>query len=313
VILVTGLVVLVLLIGVVWATIRNGLRPIDSMIATAGMIGGGDLSRRIDTAGAASEVGQLGQALNDMLSQIEASFEAREASERRLRLFVADASHELRTPLTSIRGYAELYRSGASRSPEGIERVMARIEAEGARMSHMVEDLLLLARLDQGRPLQWRDVDLVELIGLAIMDAQAASTGHQITFHHPDRAQVAGDPEQLRQVFDNLLTNARVHSSPDTRITVTIETIQDIVRVLVQDDGPGIAPEHVERVFDRFYRADDSRARASGGSGLGLSIVKSIVTAHGGSVALVSVPGQGTTVTVTLNRRAGSPPVEHPA
>lgn len=311
VILVTGLIVLVLLIGVVWATIRHGLRPIDSMIATAGLIGGGDLSRRVDTSDAASEVGQLGQALNDMLSQIEASFAAKEASERRLRRFVADASHELRTPLTSIRGYAELYRSGASRSPEGIERVMARIEAEGARMGHLVEDLLLLARLDQGRPLHLEEVDLVELIGLAVMDAQAAGAGYQITLHHPDRAQVTGDPEQLRQVFDNLLTNARVHSWPGTQVTVTVEALQDIVRVLVQDDGPGIAPEHVERVFDRFYRADDSRARASGGSGLGLSIVKSIVTDHGGSVALASVPGQGTIVTVTFNRRVGSAPVEH--
>lgn len=303
-----GLVVLLGLVGAVWIMIRRGLRPIDSMIETAGLIGEGDLSRRVDSSSPDTEVGRLSQALNDMLVQIEASFASKEASEQRLRQFVADASHELRTPLTSIRGYAELYRSGAAGGPEGVERVMARIESEGARMGQLVEDLLLLARLDQGRPLRKDLIDLVELVGFAVMDAQVTAPQREITFSHPAGAWTRGDKDRLRQVFDNLMTNARVHTDPSARIEVTIREETTEVSVAVRDTGAGIPEEEAERVFDRFYRADASRSRTSGGSGLGLSIVASIVEAHNGNVRLDTAVGKGTTVTISLPRI--EPPAE---
>lgn len=294
--------ILVILSLVVWLVIRRGLRPVDDMIATAGIIAGGDLTRRVSYADPASEVGQLGQALNVMLGRIESSFAEKEATERRLRQFVADASHELRTPLTSIRGYAELYRSGAARSPEAVDRAMARIEAEGVRMGRLVEDLLLLARLDQGRPLRAEPVDLVRLVAHAVEDARAVEPARPLAFEHPDEALVRGDPDRLRQVVDNLLANARIHTDPRTPVRVRIDAQADDIVLTVADDGPGIAPEHAAHVFDRFYRADTSRARARGGAGLGLAIVAAIVDAHAGRVSLESAPGQGTTVHVVLPR-----------
>lgn len=302
VIVAASLAILGVLTVVVWVTVRRGLQPIDNMIETAGHIGSGDLSRRVEYADANTEVGKLGASLNAMLSQIETSFAAKEASERRLRQFVADASHELRTPLTSIRGYAELYRSGAVSSPEALERSMARIESEGARMGKLVEDLLLLARLDQGRPLRSEPVELVTLVDDAVADARAVEPARSIAFTHPDTAYVMGDSDRLRQVLDNLLSNARMHTEVRVPVRVSIESAGDTVALSVADDGPGIQEEDAERVFDRFYRADSSRSRTRGGAGLGLSIVASIVDAHDGDVQLVSAPGAGTRVIVTLPR-----------
>jgi two-component system OmpR family sensor kinase len=302
VVVATSVVTLLVVVLVVWFTIRRGLRPIDDMIATAGLIASGDLSHRVEHEDEVTEVGRLGRALNAMLARIETSFAAKEASERRLRQFVADASHELRTPLTSIRGYAELYRSGAAASPAALERVMARIESEGARMGKLVEDLLLLARLDQGRPLQREPVDLVELVEDAVQDARVVDPGRPIALAHPADARVLGDADRLRQVVDNLLANARVHTEPGTAVHVAIAAQAGEVTLAVADEGPGIEPEAARRVFDRFYRVDTSRSRARGGSGLGLAIVASTIEAHGGRVALDSTPGRGTTVTVTLPR-----------
>jgi two-component system OmpR family sensor kinase len=272
------------------------------MISTAGMIAGGDLSHRVEVEDQATEVGQLGQALNAMLSHIESSFAAKEASEQRLRQFVADASHELRTPLTSIRGYAELYRSGAVSSPEDVARVMRRIESEGKRMGHLVEDLLLLARLDQGRPLRMEPVDLVALVEDAVMDALAASPDREIAYAHDPEAWVSGDADRLQQVAENLLANARTHTPAGTPVRVELRAAEDAVSLSVADEGPGIDPRDAERIFDRFYRADSSRARSSGGVGLGLSIVASIVEAHGGTVRIEATPGAGAIFTISLAR-----------
>ncbi len=302
VIAVTGLAVLALVVLVVWFTLRRGFRPIDDIVATAGLIASGDLSQRVETAGSISEVGQLGRALNIMLGRIEASFAAKEASEQRLRQFVADASHELRTPLTSIRGYAELYRSGAASSLAERQRVIARIESEGARMGQLVDDLLLLARLDQGRPLERETVDLSRILDDAVSDARVLDPERPIAFEPTSGILVPGDANRLRQVFDNLLANARTHTDPGTPVRIRFATTAVAVTVHIHDDGPGIALDDADRVFDRFYRVDSSRSRASGGTGLGLAIVASIVAAHGGSVALDTAPGRGTTVSTTLPR-----------
>jgi two-component system OmpR family sensor kinase len=296
----TGVLVLIGVIVVAWMTIRHELRPIDAMIETAGVIARGDLSQRVEQGSAASEVGRLGAALNEMLARIEESFAAQAASEHRLRQFVADASHELRTPLTSIRGYAELYRSGAAADRAGLERVMTRIEAEGARMGRLVEDLLLLARLDQGRPLERAPVDLVTLAEDAVAAAHAIEPERPLASTLPPSTIVCGDASRLRQVLDNLLANARMHTTPATPVHVSLTTEDGWAVLCVADEGPGIPEHDIARVFDRFYRVDTSRTRQNGGVGLGLSIVASIVAAHGGTVALDSTVGQGTAVHVRI-------------
>jgi signal transduction histidine kinase len=227
-----------------------------------------------------------------------------------MRRFVADASHELRTPLTSIRGFAELYRQGAVGTPEETRRLMQRIEAEGARMGLLVEDLLMLARLDQQRPLSITPVDLAELAGDAVHDARAVQPDRPIALHLDDSLTdvpvVLGDEGRLRQVVGNLVTNALTHTPPDTRVTVTLaEEAEhpDMVVLRVADRGPGLAPEDAARVFERFYRADASRTREEGGgTGLGLAIVASLVAAHGGSVDVVTGHGEGATFVVRLPR-----------
>ena len=295
-----GIAALAVMTGLVWFVIRHGLAPVDAMIVTAGDIAEGDLSQRVAIEDESSEVGRLGTALNAMLAQIEASFAAREASEQRLRQFVADASHELRTPLTSIRGYAELYRSGAVATPEELERVMGRIESEGTRMGRLVEDLLLLARLDQGRPIRQDPVDLVALVEEAAMDAQAAGPEQRVSYEHDGPVTALGDADRIKQVLENLLANARIHTPPGTPVDINVQQDEDQVRLIVGDRGPGIASADLERIFDRFYRADTSRSRSSGGVGLGLSIVASIVAAHGGEIAVQSSPDIGTVFTVFL-------------
>ncbi|GIU86439.1 MAG: putative sensor histidine kinase PhoR [Acidimicrobiia bacterium] len=286
---------------VAWWAVKVGLRPLEHMEETAGAIAAGDLSRRVDDVDDRTEAGRLGLAFNTMLTRIEDAFAQREASEARLRRFVADASHELRTPLTSIRGYAELFRRGADANPDDLEKAMRRIEEEARRMGVLVDDLLLLARLDQGRPLERAPVDLVALARDAVADARAAHPGRDVALGEvPPSAVVTGDEARLRQVLANLLTNACTHTPEGTAVRVTVEAGPGEVVVAVTDDGPGLRAEEAAHVFERFWRADTSRARASGGTGLGLSIVAAIARAHGGTAEVDSAPGAGATFRVRL-------------
>lgn len=288
---------------VTWVVIRHDLQPVDRMVETADAIAEGDLSRRVADADAdpATELGRLGVALNDMLSQIEEGIRERDAAEARLRRFVADAAHELRTPLTSLRGYAELYRQGALRTPDAVASAMGRIESEGARMARLVDDLLLLARTDQGRALEKGPVDLVRLAREAAGDFAAADPERALERDFDGSAVVVGDPIRLRQIIDNLLTNVRIHTPAGTPARVSVHRNGAWAEVTVADLGPGIPLEDQPRIFERFWRGDPSRGRAAGGgSGLGLSIVESLARAHGGEIALQSAPGAGSAFTLRL-------------
>jgi two-component system OmpR family sensor kinase len=243
-----------------------------------------------------------------MLGQIEDAFREREATEGRLRRFVADASHELRTPLTSIRGYAELFRRGASDRPQDLAKAMERIEAEASRMGVLVEDLLLLARMDQGLPIARDRVDLTALAGRAVEDARAAWPDHSIRLDAPGPVEVVGDEGRLRQVLDNLLGNVGLHTPPGTATSVRIAP-DAAVTLEISDDGPGIDAEVADRVFERFYRADPSRSRERGGAGLGLAIAAEIARAHGGSLTLVPTE-RGATFRLGLTL---APPEPEPA
>jgi two-component system OmpR family sensor kinase len=294
--------------------------PLERIAATAGDIAGGDLSRRVEPAEPDTEIGRLGLALNAMLTQIETAFAERAASEDRLRRFVADASHELRTPLTAIRGYAELFRRGAAERPEDLARAMRRIEDEAARMGLLVEDLLLLARLDQGRPLEQGPVDLVAVAGDALADLSAIDPARPVTYEHPAALVVPGDEARLRQVAGNLLTNARVHTPEGTAVHVRVRASDGQAILEVADEGPGLPAGEEATVFERFYRADAARARtgpsgaSGGGTGLGLSIVAAIVAAHGGTVHAGSPPsGRGAYFLVALPSTPPDPPDEDEA
>jgi two-component system OmpR family sensor kinase len=305
--------------------VRLGLRPLDRMAATASRITAGDLTLRVEDADTRTEIGRLGAALNVMLARIEEAFRLRAASEERLRRFVADASHELRTPLTSVRGYAELFRRGADKRPQDLAVVMRRIEDEASRMSRLVDEMLLLARLDQRRPLRQEQVDLAAIAAEAVDACRAADPDRRIELRAPEPVSVVGDPERLRQVLDNLLANVRVHTPPRTPATVTVRhqapqpvvvpggsapsptlpatqvgMAEGMAVVEVTDEGPGIEREAGSKVFERFYRLDAGRSRGRGGYGLGLSIVAAIVDAHGGRCELYSEPGRGATFRLTL-------------
>lgn len=280
--------------------VRRGLRPLELMGETAGAIAAGDLSRRVEPANPRTEVGRLGLSLNAMLGQIESAFEKRRESEERLRRFVADASHELRTPLTSIRGYAELFRRGAAERPEDLAMVMRRIEEEGSRMGELVDELLLLARLDQGRPLELEPLDLAEVVASAVDAARAADQGRDVTLEAERPVLVVGDASRLRQVVDNLLTNARQHTPAGTPVHVELANEDHRAVLVVRDEGPGIEPADAEKVFERFYRADTSRSRDHGGVGLGLSIVASVVEAHGGNARFHPAAGGGAEFRIDL-------------
>ncbi|MCU1615312.1 MAG: Two component sensor protein histidine kinase [Frankiales bacterium] len=324
--IVVGLIVLAVLGLAGYLLVRNSLRPLTEVEHTAQAIAAGDLSQRVPEGDSRTEVGRLATALNGMLSRIEASFRAQQASEEqartseaRMRRFVADASHELRTPLTSIRGFAELYRQGAVRTPEETQKLMQRIEAEGARMGLLVEDLLQLARLDQQRPLSLTPVDLAEIAGDAVHDARAVQPERPMALHLDESLSevpvVLGDEARLRQVVGNLVTNALTHTPPDTRVTVTVTEEPgdpDGVVLRVADEGPGMAPEVAQRIFERFFRAESSRSREAGGTGLGLAIVASLVAAHGGSVDVRTAPGRGAAFSVRLPR-SGPPASVSPA
>jgi len=286
--------------GLAWWMVQLGLRPLQRIRATARAIAAGDLSQRVEEADPRTEVGQLALSLNEMLSQIERAFDARAASEARMRQFMADASHELRTPLSSIRGYAELFRHGAKGSPEDLDKAMSRIEGESGRMSRLVEDLLLLARLDEGRPLQRAPFDISQLAVDAAADASVSDRQHQIRVDAGEPVVVVGDEARIRQVVSNLVRNAMVHTPRGTLVEVSVARDGESALLRVADHGPGVSEEAGARIFERFVRLDQSRARDSGGSGLGLAIVAAIVAAHHGMVRLIPTPGGGATFTVRL-------------
>jgi two-component system OmpR family sensor kinase len=301
-VLVEALVTLAVLAGVallgLWV-VRAGLRPLTEIGATAATIARGDLSHRVARDDARTEVGRLGRALNAMLAQIESAFRAREESERKLRRFVADASHELRTPLAAVRAYAEHFSRGAARRPDDLERSMAGIARESERMSVLVEDLLLLARLDEGRPLACEPVDLHDVVAEAVETARTVEPARKLMCEL-DHATVIGDRDSLRQVVDNLLANVRAHAGRDSAVDVALARNDGRVTLSVVDGGPGMTAEQLDHVFERFYRADPSRARARGGAGLGLSIVAAVTEAHGGRVSAASPAGAGAAFTVEL-------------
>lgn len=295
-----GAATLVALSALALWLVRVGLRPLEEIGETADAIAAGDLSRRVKRDDERTEIGRLGRTLNGMLARIEEAFAERRESERRLRRFVADASHELQTPLTSVRGYAELFRRGAADNPADLDVAMRRIEAEATRMGVLVDDLLLLAHLDQGRRMGSEDVDLTGLVADLVQDARVVEPGRPIELRADGRVSVRGDDHALRQVVANLLSNARAHTPAGTPVTVTVATRDQEAVVEVADAGPGLPPEHAAKAFERFFRADPSRARASGGSGLGLSIVAAIAEAHGGRAEVDATPGGGATFRVLL-------------
>src|SRR4051812_44707015 len=286
--------------------VKVGLRPLETMGATAGAIAAGDLSRRVEPADDTTEIGKLGTSLNAMLAQIEAAFEERRASEDRLRRFVGDASHELRTPITSIRGYAELFRRGADTRPDDLARSMSRIEAEAERMGVLVDDLLLLARLDQGRPLEREPVDLTTVVSDAVDAARVIEPDRVLDVDLGSSVSVAGDAGRLRQVVDNLLENARVHTPAGTPTHVRLQEEAGDVVVTVADEGPGMDAEVAAKAFERFYRGDPARARSTGGAGLGLAIVAAIIDAHGGSVRVLDTES-GATIEVRIPHAPARP------
>jgi two-component system OmpR family sensor kinase len=280
--------------------IQLGLRPLQRMGGVAADIAAGDLSRRVEPATPKTEIGRLGLALNGMLSQIEAAFAERTQSNQRLRRFIADASHELRTPLTSIRGYSEMLRRGAAESPTDADLARRRIEEESVRMSVLVDDMLLIARLDQGRPLDKKPVDLKLIASDAAADARAVAPQREITLSVNGPVVVDGDDTRLRQVVGNLVRNALVHTPQQSAIEIAVSTVDSVGRISVADHGPGLSSDEMVRIFEPFYRADPSRSRDSGGAGLGLSIVSAVVSAHGGEVHVKETSGGGVTFEVEL-------------
>ena len=286
--------------------VRRGLRPLADMAETADAIASGDLARRVPEGTPDTEVGRLGTALNEMLTQIEGAFDVKTASEERLRQFVADASHELRTPLTSIRGYAELLRRGGFSDEASKHKALQRIEEEATRMGGLVEDLLLLAELDRGRPLRCEPVELRAICADAVDDASALDQGHRLLLDAPAPVVVTGDPERLAQVAHNLVRNAVAHTPSGTKVTVSVGVRTDeehprthaMGYLRVRDTGPGIDPQDAERIFDRFYRGDPSRTGA--GTGLGLAIVRAIAEALGGTAVVEASLGGGASFVVWL-------------
>ncbi|EQD85540.1 two-component system OmpR family sensor kinase [Saccharopolyspora erythraea NRRL 2338] len=316
--LVAGAVVLLALVATAAVTVRLGLRPLTRIEHTADAIAAGELDRRVPDQDVRTETGRLGAALNTMLGRLAAAMRERERSEERMRRFVADASHELRTPLTSIRGFAELYRRSDTHREEDVRRIMSRIEGEAVRMGAMVEDLLLLARLDRERSMDLTDCDLLPLAADVVHDAAARDPDREIALRAPDApVRVLADAARLRQVLTNLVGNALVHTPAGTPVQVVVDhgtAGEDVLAatgadvpsgalmgvVEVSDRGPGIAPEHAQRIFDRFYRVDDGRNRSGGGTGLGLAITAALAEAHGGRVELARNSAGGCTFRVLV-------------
>lgn len=300
---------LIVMAGATAYVVRRGLEPLRRVAATATKVstlelskGEVDIVERVQPRDTdpGTEAGRVGYALNKLLDHISAALTARQNSEMQVRQFVADASHELRTPLASIRGYAELSKREKDPVPAGVQHALTRIESESGRMTALVEDLLLLARLDSGRPLERSPVDLSMLVVETTSDARVAGPDHRWQIDLPEEAvEVVGDEARLRQVLINLLANARRHTPPGTTVTAGARVVGDRAVVTVVDDGPGIPAELLPRVFERFIRGDSARTRTEGSTGLGLSIVHAVATSHGGSVAVRSVPGR-TEFTVSL-------------
>jgi two-component system OmpR family sensor kinase len=306
-----GAVVVALVAG--WWLVRLGLRPLVAVERTAENIAAGDLQHRVPNDEARTEVGRLARTFNVMLERIESAFAARLASEerlrasdRRLRQFVADASHELRTPIAAVSAYAQLFEQGAGRNEEDLGRVMTGIRAETTRMERLVADLLTLARLDEGQPIEREAIELVTLCAEAAQTARTVAPAWPITLVATEPVEVDGDSHRLRQVVDNLLANVRSHTPERTPTEISIRREDSEAVVVVADAGPGMPPEQAAQVFERFYRADPSRSRGRGGAGLGLSIVDAIVTAHCGTVTASSPSGGGMTITIRLPIDAGS-------
>ncbi len=300
-----GAILAVALIGA-WF-VRLGLAPLTAVERAAADITGSELDRRVPGDSAPTEVGRLATAINTMLDRLHAAFlqrerdvEALQASEARMRRFVADASHELRTPLTATAAYAELFERGARDRPEDLARAMTGIRAETARMAELVDDLLLLAQLDEGRPIVRTEVDLADVAAAAVQAAHVVAPDRHVGLQVADVVVIEGDESRLRQVFDNLLGNVRSHTPAGTACLIDIRRDGDDAVISVIDDGPGLSDAQLASVTDRFYRADESRARSSGGAGLGLSIVSAIVEAHHGTVAFDSPDEGGLRVVITI-------------
>jgi two-component system OmpR family sensor kinase len=326
---VVGGIIVLMLVAAGWGgavIIRRTLRPLDRVAATATKVseleldrGEVDLAQRVPDAytDVRTEVGQVGAALNRMLDHVGNALEARHASEMQVRQFVADASHELRTPLAAIRGYSELSRRSRQEVPDEVAHVLTRVESEAKRMTALVEDLLLLARLDAGRPLAHDPVDLTMLVVDAVSDAHAAGPRHDWQLDLPEEpVTVVGDGARLHQVLANLLANAHTHTPEGTTVTVGVSAAHDVAEIRVIDGGPGIPADLQPHIFERFARGDSSRSRAAGSTGLGLSIVHAVVTAHHGRVTVTSRPGRTEfTVILPLVARAveGPPPAGAPA
>jgi two-component system, OmpR family, sensor kinase len=311
--IVVGSIILVLFAGIGILIVGASMRPLVTIEETAEAIAAGDLARRVPDADRRTEVGRLGNALNGMLAQIEKAFRAQSESEadarhseERMRRFIADASHELRTPLSVIRGFAEYYRQRQDVNRTELDRLIGRVEDEATRMGVLVEDLLMLARLDQQRPLAERPVDVLALAADAVQDGRVLAPERDISLSVRSGSAfiVIGDDVRLRQVIGNLMGNALRYTPADTPIVVIVRSGRlnggPGVVLEVEDHGPGLPPEQAERVFERFYRADPARTRADGGTGLGLAIVAGLVAAHGGTVELETAPGLGATFRVTL-------------
>jgi two-component system OmpR family sensor kinase len=298
-----GALLLVALFGGAWLVLRWEVHPLERMARSARSITAGDLSQRVSVAGP-PEVGQLGLALNTMLGDIEVAFRDREATERRLRQFLADASHELRTPLTSIQGFAELFRVGGEAARVDLPTILRRIEQESVRMSLLVEDLLLLARLDEARPIERGPVDLVVIAADACSDLSALAADRQVALDAPEPVVVAGDEHHLRQAVTNLTMNAVRHTPPGTAIEVSARRIGGAAVVSVRDHGPGLTDDALAHVFDRFWQADHARVGTS--AGLGLAIVAGIAAEHGGRAQVANASGGGAVFTIKL-------PLQRPA
>ena len=292
----------VFLLGAVgtWWMVRRSLRPVGEMVDTAEAIADGDLSRRVPDLDPTTELGRLGGSLNDMLAHLEDAVETERAGKERLRRFAADASHELRTPVTTIAGYAELRRQGGLVTPEDRDRAWERIENESRRMGSLIEDLMTLARLGQTLPLRIETVDVARIVADAVADHRAVDPTRPVRIVTPPAVPLEADRERLTQVVTNLLANARDHTPEGTSIEITVSDVGGGVRIVVTDDGPGIPEDARDQVFDRFFRAEPSRSRASGGAGLGLAIVQAIAETHGGSVTVEGGEGGGTRVVLDL-------------
>ncbi|MEV4422710.1 HAMP domain-containing sensor histidine kinase [Patulibacter sp. NPDC049589] len=300
----TEILVIVVALGLLtlltWLLVRIGLRPLDRMTATAGEIAAGDLDQRVVPADGRTEVGRLGAALNGMLGRLEGAFAERSASEARLRRFLSDASHELRTPLASIRGYAELFRVGAVNEPEDLKKAMGRIEDEAARMGVLVEDLLVLARLDEAPEKDHAPVDVAQIAEDAAEDARVIDTDRRITVRTDGERIVQGDDGQLRQVVTNLVRNALVHTPAGGPIDISTVRSGDRVEIEVRDHGRGLPTDDPQTLFDRFWRSEGGRTRGKGGAGLGLAIVATIVSAHHGTVEARNADDGGASFVVRL-------------